>query len=120
MRKEGLPFPCGENGCRESFISKGARNQHKKAKHRIKVHSFGDLKDMIENKPNVVQAGNTSSGWRRWLRTPSKQFLGVMVAVTLLVALAASLGLIGWRSAEDISNNTPRSVSTTVVKPQQK
>jgi hypothetical protein len=41
MKARDLPFVCDE--CNDTFASKGARNQHKKAKHRIKVHTFGDL-----------------------------------------------------------------------------
>ncbi len=125
MRKEGLPFPCDE--CKESFVSKGARNQHKKAKHRVKVHSFGDLKDMIENKPNIVQGGNRPSRAQRWFHTAKELPAGVIVAIALFLGLAGSLVALKVASSFDMLDRStagavdqPRPVITTVVKPQQK
>lgn len=77
MRKEGLPFPCGE--CKESFISKGAREMHRKTKHQVKVHSFGDLADELKRR-DEAKARRTRAG------------VPLTLAVVALIASLASAG----------------------------
>lgn len=79
MRKEGLPFPCGEAGCRESFNSKGAREMHRKAKHQTKVHSFEDLATVLKQREEATA--------RR-----SRQQVPLALAVVALIASLASAG----------------------------
>lgn len=46
MRKADLPFVCPD--CNKPFDSEGARAMHRRAKHKVKVHSFGDLAENLK------------------------------------------------------------------------
>lgn len=124
MRKADLPFVCED--CSKTFPSNAAKEMHRKAKHKVRVHSFGDLKDMIEKNPQIVPGGSRPSGARRWLRRLGDLPAAAVVAIALFLGLAGSLVALkvvaqfdGTTDSANISN-IPRPVTTTVIKPQQK
>ncbi len=83
MRKAELPIICPD--CSKTFTSEGARDMHRRAKHKIKVHAFSDLADSLKSRQAPTQPRTAAKAKSR----VSGNLILVLAVLGLLLASGA-------------------------------